>query len=83
MTLYFEHLEEEKCNNGHGRYVVLTALTLLRIHIIWDVMPSQQMIGSRYFEGTLCCHCQRNYRLSVEEKAPCFLETLGTSHPVI
>jgi hypothetical protein len=34
MALYFEHLEEEKCNNGHGRYVVLTAVALLRIQIM-------------------------------------------------
>jgi hypothetical protein len=44
----FENLEE-KCSND---YAVITTLTLLRIRIIWDVMPSQQVIGSRYFEGT-------------------------------
>jgi hypothetical protein len=80
---YFEHLEEEKCSNGRGRYVVSTAFTLLRIRIIWDVMPCQQVIGSRYFEGTQCCHCQRNYHMSLEGKAPCSLETLETRHPLI
>jgi hypothetical protein len=83
MTLYFEHLEEEKRNNGHGRYVVLTAVALLRIQIMWDVVPYHKMIGSRYFEGTQCCHCQQNYCLSLEGKAPCSFETMGTSHPVI
>jgi len=58
MALYFEHLEEEKCDNGRGRYVVLTAVELLKIQIMWDVMPCHWMIGSRYFEGTQCCHCQ-------------------------
>lgn len=50
MTLYIEHLEEEKCNNGRGRYMVRTAVALLRIQIIWDVMPCHRMIGSRYFD---------------------------------
>jgi hypothetical protein len=83
MALYFEHLEEEKCDNGRGRYVVLTAVVLLKIQIMWDVMPCHRMIGSRYFEGTHCCHCEQNCCLGVEGKVPCSFETLGTSHPVI
>jgi hypothetical protein len=39
MTLYFEHLEEEKCNNGCGRYVVLTAVAVLRVQVMWDAIP--------------------------------------------
>jgi len=83
MTLYFEHLEKEKCNNGRGRYVVLTAVALLRIQIMWDVMPCHRMIGSRYFDGTQCCHCQQKYYLSLEGKVPCSFETVGTGHPLI
>jgi hypothetical protein len=45
---YFENVEE-KCSIDHA---VITTLALLRIWIIWDVMPCQQVIGSRYFKGT-------------------------------
>ena len=82
MTLYFEHLEEEKCDD-RGRYVVLTAVALLRIQIMWDVMPCHWTIGFKYFEGTQCCYCQQNYCMSLEGNVPCSFETMGTSHPVV
>jgi len=66
-----------------GGYVVLIAVALLRIQVMWDVIACHQIIGSRYFEGMQCCHCQQNYCWSLEGKVPRSFETLGTRHPVI